>query len=88
LVLGNLALILSNRAGPRGLLASLPVPNRMLWGVLGFTLGLLALALYFPVLTHVLQMAPLSPGLLGLALAGAGGCLLWFEGLKRLSGRR
>lgn len=88
LVLGNLALILSNRAGSRGLLASLRVPNRMLWGVMGFTLGLLALALYLPVLTRVLQMAPLSPGLLALALAGAGGCLLWFEGLKRLSGRR
>jgi Ca2+-transporting ATPase len=87
LVLGNLALILSSRAGPRGLLASLRVPNRMLWGVSGFTLGLLALALYLPVLTGVLQMAPLSPGLLGLALVGAGGCLLWFDGLKRLSGR-
>lgn len=87
LVLGNLALILSSRAGPRGLLASLRVPNRMLWGVSGFTLGLLALALYLPVLTGVLQMAPLSLGLLGLALAGAGGCLLWFDGLKRLSGR-
>lgn len=87
LVLGNLALILSNRAGPRGLLASLRVPNRMLWGVTAFTLGLLALALYLPALTGVLKMAPLSPGLLGLVLAGAATCLLWFEALKRLSGR-
>lgn len=86
LVLGNLALILSNRAGPRGLLGSLRVPNRMLWGVVGFTLGLLALALYLPPLTVVLQMAPLSPGALGLALAGAGVCLLWFEAIKRLAG--
>jgi Ca2+-transporting ATPase len=82
LVLGNLALILSNRAGPRGLLASLWVPNRMLWGVTAFTLGLLVLALYLPPLTGVLHMAPLSPGLLAIALAGAGVSLLWFELLK------
>ncbi|MBI2747701.1 MAG: cation-translocating P-type ATPase [Burkholderiales bacterium] len=92
LVLGNLALIVSNRAGPSGLLASLLVPNRMLWGVMAFTLGLLALALYLPPLTGVLHMAPLSAGLLGIALAGAGACLLWFEVLRvlarwRVSGR-
>ncbi|MCZ8293142.1 MAG: cation-translocating P-type ATPase [Hylemonella sp.] len=92
LVLGNLALIVSNRAGPSGLLASLQVPNRMLWGVMAFTLGLLALALYLPPLTGVLHMAPLSAGLLGIALAGAGACLLWFEVLRvlarwRVSGR-
>jgi len=92
LVLGNLALIVSNRAGPSGLLASLLVPNRMLWGVMAFTLGLLALALYLPPLTGVLHMAPLSAGLLGIALAGAAACLLWFEVLRvlarwRVSGR-
>jgi len=92
LVLGNLALIVSNRAGPGGLLASLLVPNRMLWGVMAFTLGLLALALYLPPLTGVLHMAPLSAGLLGIALAGAAACLLWFEVLRvlarwRVSGR-
>jgi len=82
LVLGNLALIVSNRAGPRGLLASLRVPNVMLWAVMAFTLGLLALALYLPPLTGVLHMVPLSAGLLGVALAGAGACLLWFEGIR------
>lgn len=87
LVLGNLALIISNRAGPRGLLASLRVPNRLLWGVSAFTLALLALALYLPPLTAVLKMAPLSAGLLAVALAGAGLCLLWFEVLRAL-GRR
>jgi Ca2+-transporting ATPase len=87
LVLGNLALIVSNRAGPRGLLASLLVPNRMLWGVMAFTLGLLTLALYLPPLTGVLHMAPLPAGLLGIALAGAGACLLWFEGIRALARR-
>jgi Ca2+-transporting ATPase len=84
LVLGNLALILSNRAGSCGLLASLRVPNGMLWGVTAFTLSLLALALYFAPLTRVLQMAPLPPGLLALGLAAAAACLAWFRGLGYL----
>lgn len=84
LVLGNLALILSNRAGPRGLLASLRVPNRLLWAVAAFTLTLLALALYLPPLTAVLRMAPLSPLPLGVALAAALLCLLWAESLRVL----
>ncbi len=84
LVLGNLALIISNRAGPRGLLASLWVPNGMLWGVMVFTLGLLALALYLPPLTGVLHMGPLPPGLLALAAAAAAACVVWFQGLNHL----
>jgi Ca2+-transporting ATPase len=88
LVLGNLALILSNRAGPRGLLASLRVPNHLLWAVSGVTLGLLALALYWPPLTAVLHMTPLSPALLAVALAAALVGLLWFELLRALYRRR
>ena len=84
LVLGNLALILSNRAGAGGLLASLRVRNLTLWGVMGFTLVLLALALYLPPLATVLRMSPLAPGLLGLALLAAGACLLWSEVLRLL----
>jgi Ca2+-transporting ATPase len=84
LVLGNLALILSNRAGSSGLWASLRVPNHMLWAVSGLTLGLLALALYLPPFTRVLHMAPLSPALLVLALAAAGASLLWFEVIRRM----
>lgn len=88
LVLGNLALILSNRAGPRGLWASLRIPNHLLWGVTAFTLALLALALYFPPMSDVLHVAPLSPALLVLALAAAMACLLWFELLRVLYRRR
>lgn len=87
LVLGNLALILSNRAGARGLWASLRVRNPMLWAVVAFTLGLLALALYLPPLAAVLRMTPPGPELLGVALLAAGLCLLWFEGI-RLTARR
>lgn len=87
LVLGNLTLIISNRAGSRGLLASLRVPNSLLWWVSGVTLGLLALALYLPPLTAVLHMAPLRPALLGLAVLAALACLLWFELLRVLCRR-
>jgi Ca2+-transporting ATPase len=87
LVLGNLALILSNRAGTRGLWAALRVRNRMLSLVSVFTLGLLTLALYLPPLAAVLRMSPLGPGLLGVALLAAGLCLPWFE-LIRLTARR
>lgn len=87
LVLGNLALILSNRAGARGLWAALRVRNRMLWVVTAFTLGLLALALYLPPLAAVLRMTPLGPDLLGVALLAAGLCLLWFEGIRRMARR-
>ncbi|MDP1657129.1 MAG: cation-translocating P-type ATPase [Hylemonella sp.] len=82
LVLGNLALIFSNRAGPNGLLASLKVPNRTLWWVCGLTLGLLALALYLPPLAQVLHMAALPVELLALALGAACASLFWFELLK------
>jgi Ca2+-transporting ATPase len=85
LVLGNLALIFSNRAGSAGLWASLSVPNRILWWVCGLTLGLLALALYLPPLARLLQMAPLAPALLVPALLAAAASLVWFELLKRLA---
>ncbi len=84
LVLGNLALIFFNRAGPRGLWASLRVPNRMFWGVSLFTLGLLGLALYLPPLAGVLHMVPLPPALLALAATAAAGCVLWFRALDHL----
>jgi Ca2+-transporting ATPase len=89
LVLGNLALIFFNRTGSHRVLASLRVPNRLLWGVTAFTLGLLALALYLAPLASVLHMVPLSPGLWAVALAGAGLCLSWFVLLRALMpGRR
>ena len=85
LVLGNLMLILSNRAGQGRM--SLRVPNRMLWWVFGLTLGLLGVTLYWPPLAQVLHLAPLGVAAWGLAWAGALGTLLWFEGLKRWMGR-
>ena len=82
LVAGDVALILSNRTGSATLWASLRVPNRTLWAVIGITLGLLGLTLYLPWLTKLFFFVPLSgPDLLaalGLGLLS----VLWFEAIK------
>ena len=82
LVMGNLALIFSNRSRAGSLLASLRVPNRTLWTVTGITLALLALALYLPGLARLFFFGPLAfPDLL-LALALGFASVLWFEAIK------
>ncbi len=82
LVIGNVALIFSNRTGSASLWASLRVPNRTLWTVTGVTLGLLALTLYLPWLRKLFFFAPLSG--LDVLTAVALGMLsvLWFEAIK------
>ena len=82
LVMGNLALILSNRSSTTPLWVSLRVPNRALWMVAGLTTLLLVLTLYQPWVTKLFQFAPLQP-LDALLAAGLGLCsVVWFEGLK------
>ena len=82
LVVGNVALIFSNRTGSATLWASLRVPNRTLWSVTGITLGLLALTLYLPWLSKLFFFAPLSmPDLLTAAALGLLSAL-WFETIK------
>ncbi len=82
LVLGNLALIFSNRSQRGSLWASLRVPNRTLWIVTGVTLVLLGLTLYLPWLARLFYFVPLTiPDLLlAMVLGLLGG--LWFEGIK------
>jgi Ca2+-transporting ATPase len=80
LVVGNLALILSNRS--RSLWAALRVPNRTLWLVIGFATSLLALALYLPALGQLFQFAPLSAPALAAALALGLVGVFGFEALK------
>ncbi len=82
LVVANLALIFSNRSGPKPLWASLRAPNLTLWVVAGMALALLLAALYLPWAVGVLRFAPLPAH--ELAAAAALGLLgvLWFEGVK------
>jgi Ca2+-transporting ATPase len=82
LVMGNLALIFSNRSRTASLWALLRTPNRTLWWVSGATLGLLSLALYWPWMAALFNFEPLSlPNLLiatGMGLSS----VLWFELIK------
>jgi len=90
MVMGNLALIFSNRSRTGSLLASLRVPNRTLWIVSGVTLGFLALALYLPWLARLFFFAPLSALDLLTAVALGLVSVVWFEAIKfsrRLSNR-
>ena len=69
LVVGNLALILSNRSRTGSLWASLKVPNRTLWTVCSITLALLALTVYVPWLARLFSFEPLHWKDLGTAAA-------------------
>jgi len=82
LVMGNLALIFSNRSRTASWWALLRTPNRTLWWVAGATLGLLSLALYWPWMAGLFNFEPLPlPSLL--AAAGMGlSSVLWFELIK------
>ena len=89
LVVGNLALILSNRSATEPFWVTLRTPNRALWVVVGLALSLLLAALYVPWAVTVLRFAPLPWH--ELAAAGGLGLLsvLWFEAIKRVRrGRR
>ncbi|MDD5332687.1 MAG: cation-translocating P-type ATPase [Rhodoferax sp.] len=82
LVIGNLALIFSNRSHSGSLWATLRVPNRTLWLVTGVTLGLLGLVLYLPWLARLFLFAPLSLPHLLTAVALGLLSVLWFEAIK------
>ena len=87
LVVGNLALILSNRSATRSLWAMLRVPNRTLWWVVGLAFALLMAVLHVPWARDMLRFGPLPAPLLaaacGLGLLGVAG----FEGVKWLRRR-
>ena len=59
LVLGNAALILSNRSQSRNILTTLRMPNRALWWIVGGALGGLAVALYLPPMQHLFKFEAL-----------------------------
>jgi Ca2+-transporting ATPase len=82
LVMGNLALIFSNRSRSASLWAALRVPNRTLWIVTGVALGFLALALYVPWLATLFRFEFLPLPYLGLALGLGLLSVIWFEAIK------
>ena len=84
LVIGNLALILSNRSAARPLWATLRTPNRRLWLLVGLALALLLAALYLPWATGVLRFAPLPAHELAAACVLGLSSVIWFEIVKRI----
>jgi Ca2+-transporting ATPase len=82
LVVGNLALILSNRSATRSLWATLRTPNTTLWAVVGLAFALLLAALYLPWAVGVLRFAPLPAHELAAACALGLLSVVWFEGIK------
>jgi Ca2+-transporting ATPase len=82
LVMGNLALIFSNRSRSASLWASLQVPNRALWLVAGLTTALLGLALYQPWLAGLFRFAALAPADVLTAAALGLSSVCWFEFIK------
>jgi Ca2+-transporting ATPase len=82
LVMGNLALIFSNRSRSASLWAALRVPNRTLWIVTSVALGFLALALYVPWLAALFRFEFLPLPYLGLALCLGLLSVIWFEAIK------
>lgn len=82
LVMGNLALILSNRSATRLLWATLRTPNRILWVVVGLAFALLLAALYIPWAVGVLRFEPLPAHELAAACGLGLMSVVWFEGIK------
>jgi len=82
LVMGNLALILSNRSTHRSLWATLRTPNQTLWVVVGLACSLLLAALYIPWAVGVLRFAPLPAHELAAACGLGLLSVLAFEGVK------
>jgi Ca2+-transporting ATPase len=88
LVVGNMALILSNRSTGKPVWATLAIPNRTLWVVVALAMTILMLTLYVPWLAKLFSFTALPGATLGVAaLTGLSG-LVWFEGLRRMQLRQ
>lgn len=83
LVLGNLALILSNRSHSRGLAATMRTRNPALWWVVGGTLIGLGGVLAVPFLRSAFKFALPGAGAVALCVAIGGVLLFWLEMQKR-----
>lgn len=87
LVMGNLALIFTNRSWTRTIWQSVRSMNKSLWAITIGTIVALLLVLYVPLLRNLFHFTVLHPSdVLIAVLAGFLG-VLWFEALKLGNGR-
>ena len=88
LIVANLGLILVNRSWSRTIWQTVRSPNVALWWVVGGAILFLGLVLYVPFLKDLFHISTLHPLDLLICLAAGVVSILWFEGLKLLSGRK
>ena len=86
LILGNIALIWSNRSHTRTIPELLRSPNLALWGVTAGAMGLLALALYIPWFQTLFQFSTLHVADIAVCILLALLSITWFE-VSKLRGR-
>ncbi|MEO8007196.1 MAG: cation-translocating P-type ATPase [Betaproteobacteria bacterium] len=87
LVLGNAVLIISNRSQTRSILATLRMPNRALWWIVGGAIGGLAVALYVPAMQRIFKFEALGVSDLLLCMLAASAGMAWSEIVKLMPGR-
>jgi Ca2+-transporting ATPase len=88
LVLGNAALILSNRSQSRSIFTTLRMPNRAMWWIVGGALGGLAVALYFPPMQRIFRFEALVASDLVLCMLAATAGIAWSEIAKLMPGQK
>jgi len=82
LVIGNIALIFTNRSQSQRFLKSLRRPNRVLWWVVSITLSILLLINEMAIIRELFHFKALHWHELALASSLIAICILLFEGLK------
>jgi len=88
LVIGNVALIATNRSWSRNIIAILRTPNPAMWWVAGGAFLFLGLVLYVPFLQTLFHFSTLHPDDIVLCVGAGLASLAWFETLKALQPRR
>jgi Ca2+-transporting ATPase len=83
LLLGNLALIWTNRSRSRSLLALLSVPNAAVVWVTSLALAALLLVLTLPAARRLFRFDPIPPEVAGWCALACVACVGWFELLTR-----
>jgi len=83
LLLGNVALIWTNRSRTRSLFALLRVPNAAVVWVTALALSALGLAVTLPAARRLFRFDALAPQVLGWCVLAGAACVAWFELLKR-----
>ena len=82
LIVGNIALIFTNRSWTKTIWEMLRAPNPALWWVTGSALLVLAAILYVPVLQRIFLFSQMHPNDVLVACAAGLAGVLWFEALK------